>query len=83
MARGSLCIPYALILLIAVTLSPYSAYAADSDVPDPLVQLLMHKGVLTAEDAASLSSVPDSQQHQALLVLLRDKGVISTTESRH
>src|SRR6266567_3159757 len=66
------------VVIFAFSLSP--AFAGDSDVPDPLVQLLTQKGVLTADEAASIVSVSPQQQHQALLNLLREKGVISATE---
>lgn len=48
---------------------------------DPLLKLLVSKGLLTNDDAASVLSAADAtKQRQRLAALLRDKGVISAAE---
>lgn len=72
-------------LTIAVSVLVFfaSVYAQDpsgakqSLLHDPLVQVLISKGILTQDDAAALERVPVGQQRQQLLLLLRKKGVIS------
>ena len=60
---------------------PAAATANNSAVaaPDPLLQLLVSKGVLNAEEAKSLSGTP-AQQRARLLELLRQKGVLSAAD---
>src|SRR5262249_48701301 len=68
----------AVILLVCVQFSPASdnpALPADS-----LVQVLVQKGVLTAEEGKAISQLAPDQQSGRLLTLLRDKGVISAEE---
>ena len=79
MARRS-CLASSLSILISFVLLVFSSSSAFAGDSDTLVQLLAQKGVLTTEEAASLSSVSPQQQHQALLNLLREKGVISASE---
>jgi len=62
----------------------YSASAAAQNstatpTPDPLLQLLVSKGVLNAEEARSLNGTP-AQQRARLLDLLRQKGVLSAAD---
>jgi len=45
--------------------------------PDPLVELLTPKGVLTAGKARNINAAPSGQYRGRLLPLLRDKGLIS------
>jgi len=47
--------------------------------PDPLLQLLVSKGVLNADEAKSLSGTP-AQQRAQLLKLLLQKGVLSPSD---
>ena len=47
--------------------------------PDPLLQLLVSKGVLNADEAKSLSGTP-AQQRAQLLELLLQKGVLSPAD---
>ena len=48
---------------------------------DPLVRLLLAKGVLTSQDAASLNAATDPQeQRRRLIALLRDKGLLTEGE---
>ena len=46
---------------------------------DPLLQLLVSKGVLNAEEAKSLTGSPNSQRTK-LLELLREKGILSASD---
>jgi hypothetical protein len=46
---------------------------------DPLVQLLISKGVLNADEARSLGGTP-AEQRTKLLDLLRQKGILSATD---
>lgn len=67
-------------LAIAVVVSCTTiVFAQTATTQDPLVQILVSKGILTAEDAKSLSGTP-AQQHDRLVQLLKDKGVITTAE---
>src|SRR5258708_31005282 len=70
---------------VAIAQSPNGSKAQSATVPaptgDPLLRLLVSKGVLTAEDAAVvLSSGNSAQQRDRLATLLKDKGLISTAE---
>ena len=60
---------------------PAAATANNSaaTAPDPLLQLLVSKGVLNAEEAKSLSGTP-AQQRAKLLELLLQKGVLSVAD---
>ena len=60
---------------------PVAATASNSaaTASDPLLQLLVSKGVLNAEEAKSLSGTP-AQQRARLLELLRQKGVLSAAD---
>jgi hypothetical protein len=57
----------------------YSATPAahnSATAPDPLLQLLVSKGVLNAEEARSLTGTP-AEQRARLLELLKQKGILS------
>ncbi len=54
-------------------------FAQAATTQDPLVQVLVNKGILTPEDAKSLSGTP-AEQNDRLVQLLKDKGVISASE---
>ena len=56
-----------------------AANSSTATVPDPLLQLLVTKGVLNAEEAKSLSGTP-AQQRARLLELLRQKGILSASD---
>jgi len=47
---------------------------------DPLLRLLVNKGVLSAIEANSLMSAPANQMQGRLLLLLKDKGVLSAED---
>jgi hypothetical protein len=70
---------------VAIAQSPTPSKAQSATVPapteDPLLRLLVNKGVLTTEEAAVvLSSGTSAQQHDRLATLLKDKGLISNAE---
>jgi hypothetical protein len=71
---------------IALGQSPSSANTEHSTVvaapvPDPLLRLLISKGVLTTEEVGLVMSFGSpAQQRDRLAILLKDKGLISTAE---
>ena len=70
-------------LLLVLSAFPAQAQSqqTSTSTDDPLLKLLVNKGLLTNEDAASILSAGDAtQQRQRLATLLRDKGVISAAE---
>ena len=76
-------------LLLTFTIATVSPVrAADASKSDPqqadpgrLVQILVQKGILTADEAASLEKGRAVEQQARLVDLLRDKGVISASEA--
>jgi len=61
---------------------PGSATAGQTNVvaaADPLLQLLVSKGVLSGDEARSLTGTPD-QQRTKLLELLKEKGILSASD---
>ncbi|MGB9075024.1 MAG: hypothetical protein WCC22_20485 [Terriglobales bacterium] len=56
-----------------------AAQTSTTTAPDPLLQLLVSKGVLNADEARSLTGTP-AEQRARLLDLLRQKGVLSATD---
>jgi hypothetical protein len=55
--------------------------AAPTPITDPLLRLLISKGLLTTEEAGLVvGSGSKAQQQDRLAILLRDKGLISTAE---
>src|SRR5215204_4803985 len=76
--RTVLCL--ILTCLIAVLIIP-TAFAQADNSSDPLVRILVTKGVLTADEARVIvTNASPAEQRDRLAVLLRDKGVISTAE---
>jgi hypothetical protein len=70
---------------VAIAQSPNGSNAQSAKVPapteDPLLRLLVSKGVLTTEEAAAvLGSGTPAQQSARLAALLKDKGLISNAE---
>src|SRR6266850_5354653 len=58
-----------------------SGNESDPAIADPLVRVLMSKGLLTSEEAKSISmSGTPVDQRDRLATLLRDKGLLSATE---
>lgn len=79
-----ICFCFFVCLIIASVLT---AQAADPSQPDthtqaidPLVQILITKGILTQAEAGALSQEPPAQQHVQLLQILREKGVLSASD---
>jgi hypothetical protein len=52
-----------------------------TETPDPLLTLLVSKGVLTTEEAGAVLSAPNAEsQRDRLVTLLKDKGLISAED---
>jgi len=69
-----------LILLVALLAVPIGI-AQTQSTTDPLVQVLVAKGVLTTEEARLITAnASPAQQRDRLAALLRDKGIISAGE---
>jgi len=75
---------FCLILVFSLHLTALPLFSADPPASnsgsDPLILLLAQKGVLTSEEAKSITTAPAAQQHDRLLALLHYKGVISSQE---
>ena len=69
------------LLLIVALLTFQIAIAQTQSTADPLVQVLVSKGVLTTEEARLITAnASPAEQRDRLATLLRDKGVISASE---
>ena len=70
------------VMIITVVLLAFPfAHAQGDGSTDPLVRVLVTKGILTNEEARSLTAGSTSaEQRDRLAILLRDKGVISAEE---
>ena len=62
------------------TPSPTQPDPPAQPITDPLIRVLVSKGLLTAEEGRAVASVPASETRDRLAALLRDKGVISAAE---
>src|SRR4029078_498061 len=70
----------ALICVISLVAVPF-AFAQDNNSTDPLVRILVTKGVITADEARVIvTNASPAEQRDRLAVILRDKGVISAAE---
>jgi hypothetical protein len=68
-------------LILIVGLIAPTVLAQSEPTPDPLVQVLVKKGVITTEEAGLITNnATPAEQRDRLAALLRDKGVISTAE---
>jgi hypothetical protein len=73
------CVLILSVLLFAFPIA--SAQDSSSNSTDPLVRVLVTKGVLTPEEARLISvNASPAEQRDRLAALLRDKGVISAAE---
>lgn len=79
---GILRVSFALVLFLTAThLAAHVVLAQQSNTTDPLVRMLVTKGVLTeTEGNAITSSGTVAEQRDRLAVLLREKGIISAAE---
>src|SRR5438105_8022399 len=69
-----------LILLVALLTFPI-AFAQTQSTTDPLVQVLVTKGLLTTEEARLISAnASPADQRDRLATLLKEKGIISSDE---
>jgi hypothetical protein len=48
--------------------------------PDPLLQLLVSKGILSSGEASTLAAAPANQMRDQLLLLLKTKGLLTTDD---
>jgi len=70
-----------LLHLILICITGSTAFAQDNNSADPLVRILVTKGVITTDEARAISTnASPAEQRDRLAVLLRDKGVISAAE---
>src|SRR5882762_3861719 len=69
-------------VILIVGLMTFPIVVAQSEpTTDPLVQMLVKKGVLSAEEARLITNnASPAEQKDRLAALLRDKGVISSDE---
>lgn len=76
------CVVLALIVLVAPLLfaeetGKPAAPANNAAASDPLVRILLSKGVLTAEEASYINSGSSANQREKLLYLLKAKGLLT------
>jgi hypothetical protein len=64
----------------AVPVAAPAPAAGMNAVNDPLVRLLVSKGLLTVNEAGGLAAVPADQVRDRLLLILKDKGLISADD---
>lgn len=57
-----------------------AAPAGNTAASDPLVRVLVSKGVITAEEARFITSGTAAEQREKLLYLLKDKGLLTRAE---
>lgn len=60
--------------------APNAAPSAINGAGDPLLRLLVSKGVLTAGEVSGLAAVPSGEMRDRLLLLLKDRGVLSADD---
>ena len=65
---------------VAVAADTPEPPSAKSNQSDPLVRALAAKGILTAEEALALGTLPAAQQRDGLTALLLKKGVITAAD---
>ncbi|HEY5991788.1 MAG TPA: hypothetical protein VIU10_04350, partial [Candidatus Udaeobacter sp.] len=71
---------YVLVLGLLAIISPL-ALAQDDTSADPLIRVLVTKGVISAEEARLITATTSpAEQRDRLAALLKDKGVISASE---
>src|SRR5829696_2595777 len=69
------------LIFIVLLIAPPIARSQSEPTPDPLVQVLLKKGVLSEEEARSIATnASPAEQRDRLAALLRDKGIISSDE---
>jgi hypothetical protein len=62
------------------TVTSRTQAATTSASTDPLLRLLVNKGVLNASEVNAISTAPASEARQRLLSILKDKGIISAAD---
>jgi len=72
---------YLIVICIVGLLAIPTAFAQNNNSTDPLVRILVTKGVITTDEArAIVTNASPAEQRDRLAVLLRDKGVITAAE---
>src|SRR5215467_3003527 len=66
--------------LLAEEAAKTPAPATNAAASDPLVRVLLSKGVISAEEARYISSGSATEQREKLLFLLKDKGLLTRAE---
>ena len=59
---------------------PAAPAPAPTSLNDPLLRLLVSKGLINMNEASSLAAAPASQMRDQLLLLLKEKGVLSAED---
>src|SRR5258707_221491 len=59
---------------------PAAPTAGSTNVADPLLRLLMTKGILNVNEVNSLASGPADQLRERLVFMLKEKGILSDTD---
>jgi hypothetical protein len=60
--------------------TPAAPTPASTNVADPLLRLLMDKGVLNMSEVNSLASGPPAQLRERLVLMLKEKGILSDAD---
>jgi hypothetical protein len=74
-----IAVSYLPVARAADTPSTSPATSASTTAPDPLLQVLVSKGILNPEEARSLTGTP-AQQRARLVELLREKGILTAAD---
>jgi phosphate-selective porin OprO/OprP len=70
----------ATVAVVALTGAASSVAMAQTAGDDPLLQLLVNKGIISGSDASGLRAVPPAQQRDRLVQLLQQKGVLTAQD---
>lgn len=79
MNRCFRCVLGLILAMACIALCCSTLAAQTTSAQDPLIQVLVNKGVLSASEAKTISGTAD-QQRDRLVQLLKDKGVLSAAE---
>lgn len=66
---------------VATAIAPSTASPAEmNSVNDPLLRLLVSKGVLNSKEVTGLVSAPSAQLRERLVLMLKEKGILSEAD---
>jgi hypothetical protein len=71
---------FSLLAVLAVGVSASAADTPSAPTSDPLIQVLVSKGVLTGTEAKALAQASPNAQREQLLALLKQKGIITASD---